>query len=163
MARTCLMLWFVLLLSCSGLSPKARATPAQALRPDMRCQICGMFVAKFPNWVTMLKTDQQAYYFDGMKDLMVFVLNSDQYGVAPSDIKEIWVKDYYTLDWADGRTCFFVVGSDVYGPMGHEFIPFVSRAGAENFLNDHHGQDILEFSAITTQRVEAMRVGQKMR
>ena len=139
------------------------AQPDKALKADTRCQICGMFVAKYPNWVTMLKTPQGERYFDGVKDLMVFVLNSEQYSVSLSDIKEIWVKDYYTLEWTDAKACFFVVGSDIYGPMGHEFIPFNSRAGAENFLADHGGRKILKFSDITIQRVDSMRVGQTMR
>lgn len=139
------------------------AAPPVNLPAKTRCHTCGMFVAKFPNWVTMLKTNKDHHYFDGMKDLMVFVLNSEQYGVAPQDIEEIWVKDYYTLEWLDARTCFYVVGSDVYGPMGHEFIPFASKDAAENFLADHAGREILTFSAISKQHVKTLRAGQKMR
>ena len=29
------------------------------------------------------------------------------------------------------KEAFFVIGSDVYGPMGHELIPFASKADAE--------------------------------
>ncbi len=164
MKRQFRSIFLVLFLCGSGpMTQPALADPPPTLAPRTRCQTCGMFVNKFPNWVTMLKTSKDYRYFDGMKDLMVFVLNSEQYGVARQDIEEIWVKDYYTLDWVDGRTCFYVVGSDVYGPMGHEFIPFATREGAENFRHDHAGQEILAFSAISKQHVESMRVGQKMR
>jgi nitrous oxide reductase accessory protein NosL len=139
------------------------AAPNVTVDRTTRCQICGMFIAKYPNWVALIVTEGENHYFDGVKDLLVFVFNSVSYGYKAEDLLDIWVKDYYSLKWLDGRTCFYVVGSDVYGPMGHEFIPFATKAAAENFLADHHGKEIITFSVITKKRVEAMRVGQKMR
>ena len=54
-------------------------------------------------------------------------------------------------------------GSDVYGPMGHELIPFSSRAAAENFLKDHHGKQVISFSEITSELIESLRKGHKMK
>jgi copper chaperone NosL len=140
------------------------AQPEQSLSSTTRCQICGMFVAKYPNWISVITLDDAtSRYFDGVKDLMVFILNSGSYGVAPERVQDIWVKDYYSLEWIDGRQCFYVIGSDVYGPMGHEFIPFSTEKAALNFQKDHHGTEILTFASITIQRVESLRVGQKMR
>jgi nitrous oxide reductase accessory protein NosL len=48
----------------------------------------------------------------------------------------------------DGKKAFYVIGSDTYGPMGKEFIPFASLKSAETFLKDHKGTKILEFSKI---------------
>ena len=56
-----------------------------------------------------------------------------------------------------------MIGSDVYGPMGHELIPFSSQDGAENFMKDHHGKEILTFDKITPELIKSMRVGQRMR
>lgn len=157
--RICLIVFFV-----SGFAQAALSQPDQSLSATTRCQTCGMFVAKYPNWISVLVLeDNTSRYFDGVKDLMVFVLNSPYYGVAQEDLREIWVKDYYSLDWIDGRQCFYVVGSDVYGPMGHDFIPFATKKAALNFQQDHHGTEIVTFSSISSQRVESMRVGQKMR
>ncbi|MBU2538178.1 MAG: nitrous oxide reductase accessory protein NosL, partial [Proteobacteria bacterium] len=60
-------------------------------------------------------------------------------------------------------TARYVVGSDVYGTMGHEFIPFTSAAAAENFRKDHKGTKVLRFEEITETLVQSMRHGQKMR
>ena len=79
------------------------------------------------------------------------------------DITEIWIKDYYTLQWLDARKAFYVVGSDVYGPMGKEVIPFSSRDAAENFLQDHHGEKIFVFDDISDDLVQSMRSGSTMR
>lgn len=131
---------------------------------ESRCQVCGMFVAKYPNWVTQIRTENgQVLLFDGVKDMMVFYFNPEKYGTQADAIKDIWVKDYYTLEWLDGRQAFYVVGSDLHGPMGHEFIPFAGQEGAQAFLKDHQGHAILSFAEITAQKVESMRMGMKMK
>ena len=58
-------------------------------------------------------------------------------GKTPADIAAVQVTDYYALEPIDGRTAFYVVGSDVFGPMGKELIPFAKKAEAEEFLKDH--------------------------
>ena len=131
-----------------------------------RCPVCGMFVAKYPNWLTQIHYDgsEQTHFFDGVKDMMVFYFNPEQYE-APSReaINYIFVKDYYTLNWFKAKDAFFVVGSDIYGPMGHELIPFESKGAADSFLKDHHGKKILTFGEITPELINSLRVGQKMR
>jgi len=141
------------------------AAPEQQTGHDVRCVVCGMFVAKYENWIVQLRLkDDSVLFFDGVKDMMVFYFSPEQYGsFVQEDIREIWVKDYYTLEWLDGRAALYVTGSDVYGPMGKEFIPFSSREAAENFLQDHRGTEILAFDAITDERVQSLRTGMKMR
>ncbi len=145
-------------------SSMAYAEPIHDVADDSRCQVCGMFVAKYPNWLTQIHSaDGQVSLFDGVKDMMVFYFNSAKYGVQADDIKDIWVKDYYTLNWLDARKAFYVVGSDVHGPMGHEFVPFATEEAAQSFLKDHHGNAILTFDKITSEKVESMRMGMKMK
>jgi copper chaperone NosL len=143
----------------------AQAAPAEGVDPSVRCAVCGMFVAKYDNWLAQIRlADETVMYFDGVKDLLVFYFDPGGYSkAAPKDIKEIWVKDYYSLQWLDGRSAFYVMGSDVYGPMGKEFIPFATREAAYSFLQDHKGEKILVFSEITNDLVQSMRAGMKMR
>lgn len=147
------------------LAASAVAAPKDNVSPDSRCSVCGMFVAKYRNWITqILHTDNSLQFFDGVKDMMVYYFNPTQYGAHSQEmIKEIWVKDYYDLKWMDGRSAYYVIGSDIYGPMGKEFIPFSSREAAESFLKDHKGEKILTFKEITNDLVQAMRSGMKMR
>ena len=155
-----------LLLSVALFAPyAAEAAPSGKVDAAARCSVCGMFVAKYDNWVSQLRlTDDSVLFFDGVKDMMVFYLNPGQYGRAEQeDIKEVWVRDYYSLDWVDGREAFYVTGSDVYGPMGKEFIPFGKRDAAESFLRDHKGEKIIGFGDITDSLVQSMRAGMKMR
>lgn len=131
---------------------------------DARCPVCGMFVAKFPNWLTQLKlSNGHIETFDGVKDMMTYYFSPQSYGAAAGiTVREVMVKEYYSQNWIDGRQAVYVLGSDVYGPMGHELIPFAGRPGAENFMKDHKGREVLLFSEITPQLVEALRKGHTM-
>jgi nitrous oxide reductase accessory protein NosL len=141
------------------------AAPRDNIEADERCPVCGMFVAKYQPWITQIRVDEATIYsFDGVKDMMALYKNPGAYnGPKQAEISEIWVKDYYSLKWLDGRQAFFVIGSDVHGPMGHELIPFASRTAAESFLADHHGQRILAFDEITGEIIERLRAGSRMK
>lgn len=140
------------------------AEPLAKIDGEARCAVCGMFVAKYPNWVTHIRDSKgHAKVFDGVKDLMAFYFDPGAFGSdGKLAVAEIWVKDYYTLAWLDGRKAFYVVGSDVYGPMGEDFIPFQDQGAAENFLKDHNGSKLLTFSEITREMVKSMRSRYKM-
>jgi nitrous oxide reductase accessory protein NosL len=128
-------------------------------RPDEKCPVCGMFVVKHPNWIAEIRfADGTRVVFDGAKDLFKLFLKVKDYG-PPSrrtDIAEMRVLDYYALEPVSVRDAWFVVGSDVYGPMGHELIPFRKEADAREFLADHHGERVLRFAEVTRELVEAL-------
>ena len=152
------------LVSCLLTANPLLAQPSKEISPQERCPVCGMFVAKYPNWITQVRLNNTTVkFFDGVKDLMAFHFNPASFGAPGQTAKEIWVKDYYTLAWIDGRSAWYVIGSDVYGPMGHEFIPFSSAGAAENFRKDHKGTRVVRFDEITEPLVQSMRHGQKMR
>lgn len=156
--------FFVCLVSFLLMANPLLAQPGKDISPQERCPVCGMFVAKYPDWITQVRlSNTTVKFFDGVKDMMAFLLNPASFGATGQTPKEIWVKDYYTLAWLDGRSAFYVIGSDVYGPMGHEFIPFNSAAAAENFRKDHRGTKVIRFDEITEPLVQSLRHGQKMR
>ncbi|EQB40697.1 hypothetical protein M947_00160 [Sulfurimonas hongkongensis] len=109
---------------------------------DEKCPICGMFVYKYPKWAAQIFYADKHYSFDGVKDLMkYYFLNKD-------GISKILVTDYYSQKAIEARESFFVVGSDVYGPMGDELIPFAKLEDAKTFSLDHKGKKILKFDEI---------------
>lgn len=130
-----------------------------------RCPVCGMFVAKYPQWLATLTVQNgRQLYFDGVKDMMAYFLAPEDFGAAAGEtVSKVEVKDYYSQKWIDGKKAWFVSGSDVLGPMGHELVPFASEAAAQNFLQDHHGREILSFLSIKSERITAMRQGHKMK
>ena len=144
----------------------ATSEPTDAVPENARCTVCGMFVAKYPNWLARVHYDtpDKTLFFDGVKDMMVFYFSPEKYGSTSREtIKEMYVRDYYTLKWLRAEEAYFVAGSNVYGPMGHELVPFQSKEAAEAFSKDHHGQKILAFHEITPALIESLRLNQKMR
>jgi nitrous oxide reductase accessory protein NosL len=143
---------FALLLSAL---PAGAAGPAVAKpSPKDKCPVCGMFVAKYPDWLaTVLFKDGTFRYFDGPKDLFKFLLDLEQYapGKGQSDVDRFFVNDYYAVRQVDGRKAFYVIGSDVYGPMGKELIPFDKETDARGFLKDHGGRSILRYHEVTSE------------
>jgi len=119
--------------------------------PRDTCLVCGMFVAHYPNWIsTVLYNDGKSHHFDGPRDLFTYLLDMKKWaqGHDMQSIQSIAVKDYYSLKQIDARSAYYVIGSDVFGPMGHELVPFISREHAETFMQDHQGKKIYRFNDI---------------
>ncbi|NPA03371.1 MAG: nitrous oxide reductase [Epsilonproteobacteria bacterium] len=118
---------------------------------DAKCPVCGMFVAKYPKWATLLiDKEGNKLYFDGVKDMMKY------YFKHPKEIKRAYVSDYYTQEVIEANKAFYVKGSDVLGPMGKELIPFKTEKEAKTFLEDHKGEKILHFEEITPEVIKEL-------
>lgn len=120
--------------------------------PDDKCPVCGMFVHRYPDFVTSVTyADGRSVFFDGAKDMFKYLLNHSRYAPERSrdDIAFIRVTEYYDLASIDARKAYYVIGSDVLGPMGRELIPLRTAEDARLFSKDHAGRRVLTFEAIT--------------
>jgi len=127
--------------------------------PKDKCPVCGMFVAKYPDFITgVLFKDGTYSFFDGAKDLFKYYFDLKKYNPSKklSDIASIQVTDYYELARIDGFQAFYVVGSDVFGPMGRELIPFAKEEEAREFLKDHKGKSLLKFQEVTPVLIKTL-------
>jgi copper chaperone NosL len=118
-----------------------------------KCPVCGMFVAKYPDFLAQIIFKDSSYsLFDGLKDMFKYYLNMKAYSPSKTtaDIDSVYVNDYYTLSPVDGLKAYFVIGSDILGPMGKELIPFAKEADAKAFMKDHGGRAILKFTEVTS-------------
>ncbi len=135
----------------------AAQAPLPKPGPKDLCPVCGMLVSKYPNWAaTIVYKDGHAHHFDGAKDLFKFWYDPPKYaaGHSRAQMVRIAVTDYYNLQPIDAKTALYVIGSDVLGPMGHEFVPLASMADAEDFMKEHKGKGaarILRFDQITRE------------
>jgi nitrous oxide reductase accessory protein NosL len=126
---------------------------------NAKCPVCGMFVAKYPDWIATVRfKDGTTSYYDGPKDMFSHYLDISRYtpGKHRADIAALTVKEYYSLETIDPRNAFFVAGSDVAGPMGSELIPFKTEKDAQSFKLDHKGKRILRFNEITSQLIKTL-------
>lgn len=139
-----------LLLLSMNLNAGTLEIPAPGMKDT--CPVCGMFVAKYPEWIaTVLYKDGHAHHFDGAKDLFKYLLDLPKWapGHRAEDMDTIGVTEYYGLTRIRARDAFYVIGSDVLGPMGHELVPFETREDAEEFMGDHAGKRIMTFEEVT--------------
>lgn len=139
----------------------AQGTTASASKPGSKdlCPVCGMLVAKYPNWIAVVVwKDGHMHFFDGAKDMFKFLLDLPRYaqGHRKEDIRAIQVTDFYNLERIDARQALYVIGSDVLGPMGHELVPLVSEADARDFIKDHKGRRMLGFNDVTAGILKAL-------
>ncbi|MDQ7787417.1 MAG: nitrous oxide reductase accessory protein NosL [Thermodesulfovibrionales bacterium] len=150
---TLVMLYIVTVPAVAG--QKKPLTPAQ----KDKCPVCGMFVAKYPDFVAEIIFRDGSYaVFDGVKDMFKYYFNLQKYNPKKTheEIDSLYGTDYYDLVLIDGRKAFYVIGSDVYGPMGRELILFRNYSDAREFMRDHKGNAILKFQDITPKTIEGL-------
>ncbi|MEW8383487.1 MAG: nitrous oxide reductase accessory protein NosL, partial [Candidatus Thiodiazotropha taylori] len=70
MRRAILSIFACWLLHVAALQSQELPNPG----PKDTCPVCGMFVAKYPEWIgTVLYKDGHAHHFDGAKDLFKYL------------------------------------------------------------------------------------------
>jgi len=123
---------------------------------NSKCPVCGMFVYKHPKWAAKMVISGKEYYFDGVKDMMKYYIFDADFPYPRDSINSILVTDFYTLEGVDAKKAYYVLDSNMYGPMGHELIPFENEKEAKNFMIDHRGAAIVRFADITAKMVMAL-------
>lgn len=149
--------FIIVLLSLSFVFGGEKRPPAPG--PNDKCPVCGMFVKKYPDWVAgIIFKDGSGVFFDGAKDMFRYTLDLKKYNPkkSRSDIEAVYVTEYYRLTLMDGTKAFFVIGSDVLGPMGKELIPLAGDAEAKEFFKDHKGKRILTFKEVTPEVIKTL-------
>lgn len=121
-----------------------------SITKEDKCPVCGMFVYKYPTWIAKIECKSDVHYFDGIKDLFKYYFRHKK------NSKNILVQDYYTQKILDARESFFVIGSDVYGPMGNEFIAFETLQSAKKFMLDHKAKQLVKFDDINEDMVYSL-------
>ena len=139
----------------------AHSGSRRPIKPSLKdkCSVCGMFVAKYPDFLAQIIFKDGSYaVFDGAKDMFKYYFNLNRYHPSKplADIDSIYVTDYYSLTLIDGLNAFYVLGSDIYGPMGKELIPLEKEADAGEFMKDHLGKFMGRFKEITYERVRSL-------
>jgi nitrous oxide reductase accessory protein NosL len=139
----------VLLITGTGIAETK--SPMKPSKSD-KCPVCGMFVYKYPDWIAQISfKDGGVVFFDGCKDMFKYYFDLKKYSPDRKieDIASMYVSDYYNMKPIDAAHAYFVIGSEVYGPMGHELIPLETEMDAEIFKKDHKGKEIVSFQELT--------------
>lgn len=150
------LLLSALLLAGSACLPVAAAGAhgPQAIGPKTRDPVCGMYAARYPNWMSeIVLKDGNIVAFDSPLHLFRYRRDPGKYGAgrAASDIDAIYFSDYLERRWVEAQKAYFVAGSRVRSPMNAEDLPaFGSRTTAERFAREQGGR-VLSFDQISPQ------------
>ncbi len=120
---------------------------------DAKCPVCGMFVHKYPKWSALMVIEGKKHYFDGVKDMMKYYIFDADFPYERSKIEQLKVSDFYTLKAIPAKEAYYVIGSDIFGPMGDELIPFETEEEAKSFIADHKGVKMVRFEEIDAKIV----------
>ncbi len=157
--RTAVRISLFLLLAWMAVGGALGEGTEVTIKKTDRCPVCGMFVYKYPKWVARIVMKHGEYYFyDGAKDMFKHIFDMAKYtpGKSAQDISSIFVTDYYEVELIPAKTAYYVIGSDVLGPMGHELLPFKDEPSAREFMEDHEGKKILRFQDITPAIIDSL-------
>lgn len=110
---------------------------------QQRCDLCGMRVDPSSGWRAGARdASGQALAFDAPKCL--FRRHFERGAVS-----EPWVIEYYSQARRPARDLFFVIGTDLHGPMGRDLVPVAGREAADRLSREHHGERVLSFDEVT--------------
>jgi copper chaperone NosL len=117
-----------------------------------KCPVCGMFTRPYPKWLSQIVFKDGTYaVFDGAKCMFKYYFNTRKYNKDQTreDIDRMFCTEYYTTRSVNAIEVYFILGSDVLGPMGHELVPVRGETEAKGFMKDHGGTGMLSFEEIT--------------
>ncbi|PWJ36044.1 nitrous oxide reductase accessory protein NosL [Sediminitomix flava] len=110
------------------------------------CSHCGMRNEDFKKWNAYIQDGTESYTFCCTRCMIASKLeNKDKLSAEA----EYQVTDYYTLKIINADAGFYIMGSDVAGPMGKDFIVVDSKKAAEDFIKDHGGEKPVKFKDIS--------------
>lgn len=112
-----------------------------AIPAESYCTECGMLVRPDSLFVSeILNRDGKAVYFCDLGDMMLYY---EKHASAKASV--VYVKDYTSGSWADGRKAFYLSGAKVRTPMRYGILAFGSRAFAEKHKKEKGGDAIHTF------------------
>jgi copper chaperone NosL len=116
---------------------------------EARCVVCGMFPARYPRHRCQILTKEgKTLHFCSTRCLMDYRANPSQYVEGPESTAATWVTVYPDGGYDYGPGLYYVVGSKVWGPMGHEALPFRKKVDALD-LTKKEGGKVVRFNEIT--------------
>jgi len=169
----CLMLLLAFMVGCAtsgdrtaGQSASPQAGEVGMHQPmtipeNVSCGKCGMYPAKYPRWQSQIVfRDGTMTPFDGCKCMFNYIVAMGEFDKTHSrdEIFAIWVKDFNSESWINGVDAYYVVGSNMMGPMGKELIPFADQEDATKFHQEQGGR-MMMYSQITPEVLKNLGMG----
>lgn len=145
---TFLLLFLISIFVMVGCTSHAPISP-KVIESHKECPLCGMYPARYPLFNCQLIFEDHTYEaFDSAEGLLIYLLFPDKTDHKAKPYHQIYFKDYLNERWVDAKNTYFVVGSEILGPMGIEFVAFSSEKDAQQFLKAEQGKQIVHFNQV---------------
>ena len=113
------------------------------------CSVCGMYPAKYQKHNSQIwAKDGSTLHFCCTQCMVNFNADPGKYVDKPVETKMSWVTLYSDGMYESAFGAYYVVGSQVMGPMGKAAFPFKIKKNAEEFVKVNGGT-IVTFSQLT--------------
>ena len=111
-------------------------------------------VYKNPKWASKIEVSNgKKVFFVSPKSMFEFYFRPGKWfdvGVkSESDMKDILITDYGTMEIVEARGAFYVYGSNVTSPAGDDLVAFDSYKMAKEFSAKHNGKRVLSFKEVS--------------
>jgi nitrous oxide reductase accessory protein NosL len=141
--------------------PNGVYSQPKEIESHKECPLCNMYPARYPRFNCQIVFNDGSYEaFDTSIGLILYQLFPEKTGIKPKPVSRIYFKNYLETSWLEADKAFFVVGSDIRGPMGVQFLPVDGRQSAEALKKQVNGKDIIHFKEISRQyMIKAAKAG----
>lgn len=127
-----------------------REAGPEAVPGESFCAECGMRVTAESPFASQIKLDNgKAVFFCDLGDMFLYYGRHE----GDSGAVAVFVKDYASGEWVDGRSAFYLTGAKVRTPMRYGILAFGDRGAAEKFMRDSGGEKVLTFGQAVAGRV----------
>lgn len=142
MSRAALALTLATALASCGNEGSAQA--------PSRCDNCGMRIDPQSGWRAGGQSETgETVAFDTPKCMFRYY---HQHG----GVGRPWAIEYYSQEQRPARDLFYVLGTDLEGPMGRDLVPVAGHDAAQRLMRDHHGERVLAFDEVSSEIVESL-------
>ncbi len=146
LSRTALGFGVFAAAACAGGEDEASAQRATT----GRCALCGMRVTRGSAFASgAVEANGQEVLFDSVKCMFRWLGQH-------TDARDPWTTEHLSRSEHPARDLFYVMGSDIDGPMGADLVPVDTREHAEQIRTSHHGTQILAFSEVTSDVLDEL-------
>jgi copper chaperone NosL len=117
------------------------------------CTVCGMHPASYPKHNAQIwAMDGSTLHFCSTQCIINFNADPLKYVKETTKTKMAWVTVFSDGMYESAFGTYYVVGSQVNGPMGKEAIPFKLKMDADEFVKANGGE-IVSFQQLTPQLI----------
>ncbi len=145
MYLTCFIYLALEIIGCSLIKP-------HQIEDHKICPLCGMYPARYLTFQCQIVFSDGSYEaFDSPAGLLVYLMFSDKTGITSERPTKIFFRNYLDGAWIEAKNTIFVVGTEIMGPMGLDFLPVKSGVNAEQLKSEAQGALVIHFNQVDRQ------------